>query len=93
MFDDFVRARVEWTGTNAWREPDESLEERRGVHAEVTALEDDDERRELELLRVEVREHVNVRAEMDAEAEEREEELREAYAHVKRLQEAARIAA
>jgi hypothetical protein len=54
---------------------------------------DDDERRELELLRVEVREHVNVRAEMDAEAEEREEELREAYAHVKRLQEAARIAA
>ena len=54
---------------------------------------DDDERRELELLRVEVREHVNVRAEMDAEAEEREEELREAYAHVKRLQEAARTAA
>lgn len=45
LFDDFVRARVEWTGANAWREPDESLEERRRVHAEVTALEDDDERR------------------------------------------------
>ena len=54
---------------------------------------DDDERRELELLRVEVREHVRARAEMDAEAEEREDELREAYAHVKRLQEAARVAA
>ena len=54
---------------------------------------DDDERRELELLRVEVREHVRARAEMDEEAEEREDELREAYAHVKRLQEAARVAA
>ena len=54
---------------------------------------DDDERRELELLRVEVREHVRARAEMDAEAEEREDELKEAYAHVKRLQEAARVAA
>lgn len=54
---------------------------------------DDDERRELELLRVEVREHVRARAEMDAEAEEREDELREAYAHVKQLQEAARVAA
>ena len=30
---------------------------------------------------------------MDAEAEEREDELKEAYAHVKRLQEAARVAA
>ena len=54
---------------------------------------DDDERRKLGLLRVEVRGHVRARAEMDAEAEEREDELREAYAHVKRLQEAARVAA
>ena len=45
------------------------------------------------MLRVEVREHVRARAEMDAEAEEREDELREAYAHVKQLQEAARVAA
>lgn len=45
LFDDFIRARVEWTGTNAWREPDESLDERRRVHAEVSSLEDDDERR------------------------------------------------
>ena len=34
---------------------------------------------------MEVREHVRARVEMDAEAEEREDELREAYAHVKQL--------
>ena len=36
---------------------------------------------------------LRARVEMDAEAEEREDELREAYAHVKQLQEAARVAA
>lgn len=46
------------------------------------------ERQELDLLRGEVKEYIQTQAEMDAEAEEREGELKIAYEHIKQLQEA-----
>lgn len=50
----------------------------------------DVERQELDLLRGEVKEYMQTQAEMDAEAEEREGELKVAYEHIKQLQEALR---
>lgn len=52
----------------------------------------DVERQELDLLRGEVKEYIQTQAEMDAEAEEREGELKIAYEHIKQLQEALRQA-
>ena len=50
----------------------------------------DEERMELDLLRGEVKEYISTQAEMDAEAEEREGELKRAYEHIVQLQEAVR---
>jgi chromosome segregation ATPase len=56
-----------------------------GVASDADAKE-----RELALLRAEVREYAATQAEMDAEAEERDAELKNAYDHIAKLQDALR---
>ena len=56
-----------------------------GVASDAAAKE-----RELALLRAEVREYAATQAEMDAEAEERDAELKNAYDHIAKLQDALR---